>query len=186
MKNKIIFLDIDGVLNTEVFVRCYLQTLKHIGEIKGESFMKKELSDIIPHDHFGALFCPVSCGFLEHIIQETKADIVISSTWRFSGLKHIRELWEHRNLPGNVIDVTPHMRSNSINEIDLSFKERAERGNEIKEWMKRNDFTGNYVIIDDDDDVLPEQESHFIQTNHMYGITFDHATDSINILNDEE
>ena len=56
---KVIFLDIDGVLN------------------------------IIPQgrDQYGSLFHPQFEDNLQYLIEQTKADIVISSTWRYSGLK---------------------------------------------------------------------------------------------------
>ena len=41
------------------------------------------------------------------IIELTGAKIVISSTWRKSGLSVRKELWKFSNLPGEVIDVTP-------------------------------------------------------------------------------
>ena len=78
---KIIFLDIDGVLN----VYC-----------EGR-------------DRFGCTFHKHFEDNLKWIIEETKAKIVISSTWRFSGLSVMQEMWEHRGLTGEVIDITPHI-----------------------------------------------------------------------------
>lgn len=66
---KIIFLDIDGVLNTE---RWHCQTASN------------ELQD-----EYGYKFDPVAVTNLSKIIEETGADIVISSSWKFMGLSKI-------------------------------------------------------------------------------------------------
>lgn len=76
---KIIFLDIDGVLNV------YPQG----------------------HDEYGAIFHPHLVENLKLILDQTGAKIVVSSTWRRSGLSIMKEMWEKRGLPGEVIDITP-------------------------------------------------------------------------------
>lgn len=52
------------------------------------------------------------------------------------------------------------------------------RGNEINKWIRNNnDVLGsylefkNYVILDDDNDMLLTQKDNFIQTNHLFGLT---------------
>ena len=75
---KLIFLDIDGVLN------------------------------VIPqgHDDFGGIFHPEFIENLKHIIEETDAKIVVSSSWRHGGLQRMLDMWKFRSLPGEVIGVT--------------------------------------------------------------------------------
>jgi hypothetical protein len=41
----------------------------------------------------------------------------------------------------------------------------------------------NYVIIDDDADMLEEQLPYFIQTRFMVGLTKENVKEAINILN---
>jgi hypothetical protein len=82
---KIIFLDIDGVLNN---VYC-------------ES-----------RDKFGCTFHSNFVDNLRSIIDKTGAKIVISSSWRTDGLDIMKDLWKYRDLPGEVIDVTPDYRFN--------------------------------------------------------------------------
>lgn len=167
---NVIFLDIDGVLNVESYITTVFDICKRAG--------------INPHEHirdeYGHLFCPLTIRYLEWIIESCDAKIVISSTWRGSGEEWIKNLWKDRNLPGEIIGITPITRSFKDNE--LSFKERAERGNEIKQYLEQHPEITNYVIIDDDDDVLPEQEEHFVQTWHQYGLTNVVAEKCIEIL----
>jgi hypothetical protein len=107
-KNRIILLDIDGVLNV----------------------------NFPSHDEYGRCFHPNFVDNLKYIIDETGAKIVISSTWRFSGLVIMKEMWEKRNLPGEIIDITPH--------IDI-----CKRGEEIEYWLKNNEVD-SFVIVDDE------------------------------------
>lgn len=128
MKSKIIFLDIDGVLNV----------------------LSQEFDD------YGQLFNPIFVKNLADIIEKTNAKLVISSTWRFSGREFIMNMWRYRNLPGEVIDVTP----------DLGFNDNIVRGDEIKAWLDKNiDMVETYCIIDDDEDMLPEQMNNFVKTS---------------------
>ena len=128
MKSKIIFLDIDGVLNV----------------------LSQEFDD------YGQLFNPIFVKNLADIIEKTNAKLVISSTWRFSGREFIMNMWRHRNLPGEVIGVTP----------DLGFNDYIVRGDEIKAWLDKNiDMVETYCIIDDDEDMLPEQMNNFVKTS---------------------
>lgn len=149
--DKIIFLDIDGVLNV------YCQG----------------------RDEFGCTFHQQFEDNLRAIIEETGAKIVVSSTWRLSGLQVMQDMWNKRKLPGKVIDITPH--------IDI-----CKRGEEIQYWLDNNQVI-NYVIIDDDSDMLKSQLKNFVKTsgniNHPdcvdigYGLTRICAEKAIKILN---
>ena len=51
--------------------------------------------------------------------------------------------------------------------------------------MKHAKRVSSYAIIDDMDNMLPEQQSHFVQTNPEVGITEGDADTIITILNKE-
>jgi hypothetical protein len=164
-KTKIIFLDIDGVLNV-----CYPE-----------------------HDEYGRIFHPNFVDNLKRVIDETGAKIVISSTWRYAGLERMKEMWQKRNLPGEVIDVTPDC-TYLYNEGLLQLTTRIERGHEIEYWLDENPgLVENYVILDDNSDFLPHQLGNFVMTsnniNHPdcvdigYGLTKECAKKAIRILN---
>ncbi len=67
------FLDIDGVLNPTLYNNALYKVWKNNNAFKSR-------------DHFGDYFAPYTVDALAKIIQETCAQIVISSTWRLSGL----------------------------------------------------------------------------------------------------
>lgn len=163
---KLLILDIDGVLN------------------------------VIPQgfDKFGSLFHPHLVENLKTIIDETNANIVISSSWRLMGLEMMQRMWEERKLPGKVIDIT-------VNGYSLlhtgEFKKGFGRGDEIKYWLDHQVGRNieKYVIIDDDDfDLLKEQKHFLVKTSGNkdhedcvdfgYGLTKKCAEKAIKILND--
>jgi hypothetical protein len=159
---KVIFLDIDGVLN-----------VMH--------------SD---RDDFGAIFHPHLVDNLRRVIIKTCAKIIISSSWRHSGLQRMKDMWEFRNLPGEVIGVTPDLRCEIEGE---SFYEKLQRGHEIQAVLDRMPEITSYVIFDDDNDMLPSQQGNFVScscnVNHPdcvdlgYGLTYECANKAIRILN---
>ena len=81
---KYLFLDFDGVLNTDRYAKR----------------LRKEGID--PFDEFGAMFDPDTISNLRSIVEQTDCKIVLSSTWRNEGMMRMRALWENRNLPGKL------------------------------------------------------------------------------------
>ena len=166
--SKVIFMDIDGVLNTERQQnRCRAEGIAHV-------------------DGFGFAFDPVAVAHLERIVNATGADIVISSSWKVWGLDAMQRMWDRRNLPGKVIDITPDTASDEmLLSVDLDMDLPAVKGSEIKEWLDINGSqVTHYAIIDDMEDMLPEQQSHFVQTDPEIGINDDDAKRAIAILTD--
>lgn len=132
MKNKIIFLDIDGVLN------CGTTKERHRGFIGIE---------------------PAKADLIKKIVKETGAKIVLSSTWRLGeeNLKHVKEM------VGEILDVTPYA-PNNISDL--------RRGTEIDMWYQEHkDEVEDYVILDDDPDILESQLDHWWQTFWDDGLT---------------
>jgi hypothetical protein len=119
---NIIFLDIDGVLYTTKYYN-YL-SLKH----------KKF------RDKYGFLFDPECVSNFNEIIEKTGAKVVISSTWRISGLDIMRDLFKDRGIKGDIIDLTP------IATIDDLF---FCRGEEIEQWLIVNGMPDKFVVLDD-------------------------------------
>lgn len=159
----VIFLDIDGVLN----VYC-----------EGR-------------DEFGCTFHEHFVENLRWIIEQTGAKIVISSTWKMSGLEFLKEMWIKRNLPGEIIDITPNV-VDVIERGTCEFYDLVDRGHEIQQWLNDNKVD-NYCIIDDDTDMLPIQMNNFVRTSNNkdhedcvdigYGLTRKCAEKIVEILN---
>ena len=167
---KIIFLDFDGVLNTEHY-QNYLMYQR------------------LPwQDKHGVLFDPEAVRQLKRIVDVTKADIVIESSWKYLGLAAMQEMWKERDLPGNVIGITDSSISDnwllSANLDDIDPAMGHCKGMEIASWLADNTKNDvNYVIIDDEYVCLESQTLHFILTNPYDGITPELADRVIKIFN---
>ena len=147
---KVLFLDIDGVLNTD------------------RQHWHCQMNGITPVDEFGYEFDHKAVDNLATILEETSAEIVISSSWKFLGLQTLQKMWEDRKLPGTILDITSDGKS---------------KGWEIDEWLMECESQVNrYAIIDDENDILPKQLNHFVQTNSQFGITCKDAERVITIL----
>lgn len=162
---RFVFLDIDGVLNTE----------RWHNQASGDELK----------DEYGYRFDPIAVENLSRIIEETGAAIVISSSWKCMGLTTMQKMWKDRQLPGKVIDITPNTVSDDfllnvdLNDMDLL----SIRGQEIKDWlMTKGGSECKYVIFDDMNDVLQEQEAHFVWVDPAVGITKGNVAQAIRIL----
>jgi hypothetical protein len=116
-------------------------------------------------------FDPEAVKMIIKLVEDFSAKIVISSTWRFgaaqllnielkkSGLiKYLHNEWE-----------TPQVYPNH-------------RGTEIKMWLDKQTEIGNYLILDDDNNLLEEQIPHFVQTNLQHGMQAEHYYQAREIL----
>ena len=102
------------------------------------------------------------------------------------GLSELEEMWQDRGLPGKLIGITPNSVSDEmLLKADLDHMELFSiRGMEIKEWLdKHGKKVSHYVIIDDMDNFLSNQKSHFVQTDPEVGITEEDADKAIKSLN---
>lgn len=166
--NKIIFLDIDGVL-------------------VNRAMMMKEFREDDMHD-----FDPHCMKFLENIIDATDAWIVISSVWRKRDLEYLRQIFLLRGFKhwDRIIGETCrgyHFKTKEY--IPLEFF----RGNEIDAWIRLfvemdkdfnhvKDAQYHYVILDDDSDMLYWQRDNFVKTTFEIGLTEQNAKDAVKIL----
>lgn len=167
--DRIIFLDFDGVLNTE----------KYQAELR-----LRRRSTV---DTYGPKFDPEAVLILQKILHEVPdAKIVIESSWKLEGLQWIKDMWVSRELPGSIYDITPDYLYAPVNvnlETFDDFRMLVGKGNEIRQWLFENEPAGcNYVILDDVPDFLPEQEEHVILTNPTTGLTDQNAAEAIRIL----
>jgi|688.fasta_scaffold12985_13 hypothetical protein len=184
---KIIFLDIDGVLNHQNWY----------------SYRHKEIdqNDIVSHYPFYE-FDPKSIEQLNRIIEETGAKVVVSSTWRMGRtISQLQEILDRVGFVGEVIDTTPHFYVKGTDNEGEKIGYTIPRGCEIEWWLKNkgkfqrinwsteeqqkfidNAIVKNYVILDDDSDMLYGQREHFVKTYFMNGLTEERADECIKIL----
>ena len=149
MRKWVIFLDIDGVLNNMPIIHNKAPTVR---------------STIDHHDN--QLSQPL-IKLLNQLVIDIDADVVLSSAWRI--LYNVDE-----------INVLLHRHGATFDVIDRTDSLPYERGTEISKWIRDNveDRYGvehhnfnEYIIIDDESDMLLCQREHFFQTDPHVGLT---------------
>ena len=100
---------------------------------------------------------PFCVLFVNHLIDKFDVDIVISSTWRF--LPHRMELLNKRLK--KISGITDNLRA----------RDYILRGNEIFKYCKDHNIGDNdYLILDDDSDMLYWQKDNFIKVGRCRGL----------------
>lgn len=184
-KKRIIFLDVDGVLNSEKSFYYHKE--------RGNN---PNLYDAPHEPHVKAL---------AHIINETGAELVFSSSWRGS--------WRTSHFAMVLSMLCPQVNFQFVGKTPRFVGEH--RGYEIKWWLDlvqtnevdskviqkaKSEYMGasfdfrenrnepylyeieSFVVLDDDDD-MDGLESNFVHVNNKEGLTMADAEKAIKILN---
>jgi hypothetical protein len=158
---KVIFLDIDGVLNS----------VKSMTESGDRKWSDEPVIENI--------------GWLNLIIEKTNAKIVISSTWRHGNCASLFDRYFHAlGIIGEVIDVTPRLDSYRGTEIKCWLLEYESRRIKYQDssWCIYKDPIEKFVIIDDDSD-MEDLIDKLVLVNNNIGLSKENADKAIGILN---
>lgn len=153
---KILFLDIDGVLNShEFWIRC------------------RELG-LIPDDQID----PQAVERLNRLTDATGAKIVVSSTWRLpyvwnKQLAMLVTRLQKVGIKAEIIGMTP------------DHQKQYGRGGEIQAWMLQARQDGmdieSFAILDDDSD-MGNLMDYLVKTTMAYGLQETHVEAVIQLL----
>ena len=122
------------------------------------------------------------CLLVKKICDETGAKIVISSSWRYSTIEKTIDAYKLHDwiLTPYIIDVTENLSMSSGWDLFSYF---PQRGLEISEYINKHELIQNYVILDDDSDMLYIQKDHFVKTDTYKGLSEENVQQAIQILN---
>ena len=103
---------------------------------------------------------------LKILVDETKAKIVLSSSWKNFFYK------ENDKLVANIPKKRGDLLLEELSKLNLKIFDTTKigyststRGEEIQEWLDNYSSENyKYIILDDDNDMLDEQLNNFIQT----------------------
>ena len=146
---KIVFLDIDGVLNSSDFFASNCEEVKKFKYDLNDTYMllKRQMMDI---DY-------KKVAILKEIINETDAKVVITSSWK-------------------KLKIFPYVMCNLICEgipiIDITHDKGYDRGTGIKKYLLEHDVdVDGYVILDDDifNDYDEEIINKLVKTSFYHG-----------------
>lgn len=120
---KVLFLDVDGVLNHR---RTKERCLGYLGVEMAK------------------------CRLVARIVQETNADVVLCSTWR-KHPEMLAYLWPRlgEGVHSRYIGNTPVLES----KMDSGLYSGYARGDEIAAWLSENPHITKFAILDDDGDM---------------------------------
>jgi len=166
--DKYIFLDIDGVIATPEIIKHGMWALVDSKQM-----------------------------LLEKILKETGANIVLSSSWRKHSLLDTKKYMDEQGFwfSDKIVGITIRAYQYIEKGIHLSMP----RGAEIKQWIDTQIKSENgknwnqkeigidyqYVILDDDNDMLTNQLKHFVKCDSFIGLTIQNAEQAIKILNND-
>jgi hypothetical protein len=152
---KIIFLDIDGVLNS---LSSHMAVPANMGKLYSIDADK--------------------VAMLDRIVFETGARLVISSSWRHSW----ESLGKIASMVGEFIDITPYRVWNK--ELKQNASRGSEIDQWLATWYAgSDDKITHYAILDDDTDMLEGQLPNFFRTTWEEGLNEEVALKVIAHLN---
>jgi len=161
--NKIIFLDVDGVLNDHAFDPEILCGQIHRDKVQ----------------------------LLNGVLRATGAKIVLSSAWRYIVYRNEMNLmgleWlfrSHGLLADRLIGITrrDEMIRGIYNGVPSSWPATNERGEQIADWLAENDHGGTYAVVDDLDLGISAAGHPFVRTDGKVGLTEREAAELVRLL----
>ena len=148
---KVIFLDIDGVLNGDLFVPA--------------------------EDNTGILIDDTRLELIKHIVDETDAEIVLSSSWKGHWGKSDAECDDTGR------DINRIFAEKGLSIFDKTPKYHNDRKQEIIGWLQEHPDVSEFVVIDDNPFAEGVLRNHFVLTSHLrYGIDENDVKKAILIL----
>lgn len=168
---KVLFLDIDGVINT-------------VGGELGLRYCYNFDSEKDSRNKYSISLDPACLYYLRSIVQDTGCKIVISSTWRHGETVDSMKEWFNCPITKDaIIDKTPSFTSLSHPELK-DRKGRVQRGEEIKWWLDQHPEVTRYAVLDDDTD-MDIVDKNFFKTCSWDGLKKDVAKKVTMHLNEE-
>lgn len=151
---KVIFLDIDGVLNSAAFMKARAKNFNTVNKEERDRWL-----DMLDQE---------AVKLLNQAVEATNAKIVISSTWRIlHSVNKLTSFLKEKDFIGKIIDATPRFSGKP-------------RGDEIQAWLDKNQVD-DFVIVDDDND-MGELSHKLVQTSWQNGIQQHHVDEIISML----
>lgn len=152
---KVIFLDMDGVLNSNAFFRRPEQVFGTIEYSRENEF-------------FGSMIDPEAVKVLSEIAEKSGAHLVLSSSWRMV------------LTTDDLIGLLRKAGYNGDGFLGRTDSAGATRAEEIARYgLSVGDMTHFLVLDDSSDAIIP---NHTITTSYGHGLTAEHIPEALRIL----
>lgn len=172
---KVIFLDHDGVICLSNNWGGRMKKQKEYGRKMSQSV--KELPVDVRFDNFDKKAIEV----LNSILDETDAEIVVSSDWkRHATTEELGEYYEQQGIIKKPIDCTPFFRDLQVDGKIPGFDDfvweryndlEQERHFEILDYLKTHPEITHWVAIDDLNMGIPVSTHHYGDFDREWGLT---------------
>lgn len=155
---RVLFLDIDGVLNSGEYMR-----------------ERRHIPRPTPHS-IDATTVPR----LNAVTDRTGAVIVVSSSWRLQKPEHdpspvwrLRRILGAHGVTGEILDTTPHLVDGS-HDCPPWRKWALPRGHEIQAWLDTRTDVEAFAIVDDNSD-MAHLADRLVRTDWEHGLLDEHV-----------
>lgn len=187
--SKVVFLDIDGVLQPEnarihltdnkFTLKQFYQDLEKLFHVDYSIYSEMNVMAVY------YLWDKDSVANLIRVLDHTGAMIVLSSSWRIYPVQKMKDLFKIHGLDKYYIDNTMREDFRLIEQLRAETDEYknfyVDRVIEILEYLKAHPNIKHYVAIDDMN-LIPGMENHFVYTNPYQALTAPLADKAIEIL----
>lgn len=162
--SRVIFLDIDGVLNSNF----------------GNNGHQIEISD-------GTLIDEEKIKLLAYLVRETDSEIILHSGWRFWFDFELKPLCREANKLVELLEkedlyingVTPNLTTEEIRETK---KFSLVKADEILLWIDLHNDVTEWVVLDDLDLHNAKIEQHQVKPDQTVGLTLENVKQAVKIL----
>ena len=151
---KVLFLDIDGVLNSTAYRT------------------EKLLND----RDYSVLIEPQKVANLRKIVDVTGAQIVLSSSWN--------KFWDYDPVDNAGKRINNALTAYGLRIMDKTpWSRDSSRGEQIDAWLRANNHVEQYVILDDNDYCWNcRHRAHWVKTDSAIGLDEAAVAKAINVL----
>jgi hypothetical protein len=176
---KVIFLDIDGVLNSEAYALKLEERHYQLGHAEPPIPNDETTCDCFKLYH---QIDRDAVARLNRLVVTTSAKIVVSSTWRKRfDLPELHRILSEHGLVAEIIGATPDGYKDPELRAAFGYIDRIFRGHEIDYWLKQHPEVDRFVILDDDSD-MEMHKNRLVQTDCQEGLLDDHVELAIRMM----
>lgn len=156
---KVLFLDIDGVLNS-------VDWFKRRSKLTAEEEVIISKEDYLVRRHID----PEAVHRMNLVAEKTGCKFVLSSTWRLlSGVDMTSKVLKRAGATFELLDMTPECAR--MDTFSNGLFDEGERGAEIYEWLQAHPGVESFVIVDDASD-MGALRDRLVRTNNEVGLQY--------------
>lgn len=166
----VVFLDIDGVLNS---VEFFERTGTSIAEINAKAQALPDMYGEGSMELRQQCIDPLAVARLNTILRKAGAQVVLSTNWAVGlTVKFLVQMLERVGFEGEVIGKTPRKFGYTTRDYQVST------------WLEQNREEGwmEYVILEDLHQFEPPLRAHVVRTDSKHGLQEEHVESALRIL----